>query len=192
VAGTVSDIILTTPRLTLRLWREGDDAHAAAMQTPAVMRWLQDEDMPVRRPGSVVERMQAMQAEQGHCFWVIEHRDDGGFLGYCGIKRVDAENTPLTGAYEIGWSLAEQHWGEGYATEAAMAVMDRAFAVHEAPFVVAFTVAQNVPSWRVMKRIGMEHQPAMDFHDPAYSHALNPTMVYRVDRAGWADRKAAA
>lgn len=178
----MDDIVLKTRRLALRQWREGDDDHAAGMRTPAVIRWLQDDNMPVRRPGSVVERMQAMQADHGHCFWVLERLNDGAFLGYCGLKRVDADNTGLTGAMEIGWSLAEQHWGHGYATEAAAAVLDRAFDVHDAPFVVALTVAENAPSWRVMKRIGMHRCAEHDFHDPAYSHALNPTIVYRVER----------
>ncbi|MFT3966630.1 MAG: GNAT family N-acetyltransferase [Sphingobium sp.] len=181
----MTGIVLTTPRLALREWRKGDDASVAAMQTPAVMRWLQDENMPVRRPGSVEERMRVMQAEYGHCFWVVERRNDGEFLGYCGLKRVDAEGTALTGAFEIGWSLAEQHWNHGYATEAALAVLERAFAVHDAPFVIAFTVAENVASWRVMKRIGMERRADLDFHDPAFSDALNPTIVYRIEKDQW-------
>ncbi|MET0365379.1 MAG: GNAT family N-acetyltransferase [Sphingobium sp.] len=180
--------VLTTRRLALREWRDGDDDHAAAMQTPAVLRWLQDENMPVRRPGSVVERMRAMQEEHGHSFWVVERQDDAAFLGYCGLKRVDAEGTSLTGAFEIGWSLAEEHWGHGYATEAAQAALDRAFTVHDAPFVVAFTVAENIASWRVMKRIGMERRGELDFHDPAFSDALNPTIVYRIDKEQWGAR----
>lgn len=184
----MSDTVLATPRLSLRLWREGDDAHAAAMRTPAVLRWLEDADTPPRRPGSVVERMRDMQAMHGHCFWVVERQEDGAFLGYCGLKRVDAEGTSLAGAFEIGWSLAEEHWGHGYATEAAQAALARAFETHDAPFVVAFTVAENVPSWRVMKRIGMERLPEADFHDPAYSDALNPTIVYRIDREQWSAR----
>lgn len=186
----VDDAIFTTPRLSLRLWRAEDDAHAAAMRTPAVLRWLEDDAMPPRRPGSVADRMQAMQDAYGHCFWVVERREDGAFLGYCGLKRVDAEATDLTGAFEIGWSLAEEHWGHGYATEAAQAALDRAFTEHDAPFVVAFTVAENVPSWRVMKRIGMERAASLDFHDPAYSEALNPTIVYRIDKAQWTATRA--
>lgn len=186
------DIILTTDRLVLRLWRDDDDAHAAAMRTPAVLRWLEDETGPPARPGSVAERMRTMQATHGHCFWVVERQNDGAFLGYCGIKRVDSDGTGLTGTHEIGWSLAEQHWGKGYASEAAQAVLERAFTVHEAPLVVAFTVAQNVPSWRIMKHIGMTRRADLDFDDPAYSDRLNPTIVYSIDRKTWAGTGAEA
>jgi RimJ/RimL family protein N-acetyltransferase len=181
----MNDIVFTTGRLAMRLWRDGDDELVAAMQTPAVMRWLQDDDMPVRRPGSVTARMRALQEEHGFCFWVVERRSDRTFLGYCGLKRVDADGTSLTGAVEIGWSFGEEYWGQGYATEAAMAALERAFAVHDAAFVVSLTVAGNVPSWRVMKRIGMLPRPDLDFHDPSFSTALNPTIVYRIEHDQW-------
>lgn len=119
----------------------------------------------------------------------MEGQEDGEFLGYCGLKRVDAEGTPLKGAFEIGWGIAEAHWGGGYATEAAQAALDRAFTEHDAPFVVAFTVAENSASWRVMKRIGMERDGSQDFHDPAFSAALNPTIVYRIDKDQWSATK---
>ncbi|MET0240925.1 MAG: GNAT family protein, partial [Sphingobium sp.] len=66
----------------------------------------------------------------------------------------------------------------------------RAFTVHDAPFVVAFTVAQNAPSWRIMKRIGMKRREELDFDDPAFSDALNPTIVYSIDRDQWAEQTA--
>lgn len=181
----MDDSIFTTPRLNMRLWRDGDDARVEAIQTPTFMRWLQDDDMPVRRPGSITERQRALQAAEGFCFWVVERKSDGAFLGYCGLKRVDAGGTALTGAVEIGWGMAEEYWGEGYATEAAQSSLSRAFQVYDAPFVIAFTVAGNQASWRVMKRIGMERRADLDFHDPAFSAALNPTIVYRIDAEQW-------
>jgi RimJ/RimL family protein N-acetyltransferase len=181
----MSDIVMRTGRLALRLWRDGDDDRLAKIQTPSVMRWLQDADMAERRPGSTTERMRRLQAEHGHCFWVVERIEDGAFLGHCGLKRVDAQGTALTGAFEIGWIFGEAFWGVGYATEAARAALDRAFAVHDAPFVVALTVEGNGPSRRVMERIGMVRRADLDFHDPSFSAALNPAIVYRMDRADW-------
>lgn len=174
--------MLSTARIDLRLWRDDDDERIAAIQTPAFMRWLQDADMPVRRTGSMTERMQAMQAEHGFCFWIAERRSDGALLGYCGLKRVDAVDTSLLDAFEIGWGIDEAHQGQGYATEAARAALNHAFCVHHAPFVVAFTVAGNGASWRVMEKLGMERRADLDFHDSHYSAALNPTIVYRIER----------
>jgi RimJ/RimL family protein N-acetyltransferase len=93
----IDDIVFTTARLALRLWRDDDEARVDAMKTPAVQRGLVDDDMPAKRGGSQTDWARAMQAEHGHCFWVVERRFDGQFLGYCGLKRVDSANTPLTG-----------------------------------------------------------------------------------------------
>ncbi len=185
----MSDFVIETARLRLRGWREGDDAHVAAIETPTFMRWLHDDGMEPRRPGSTTARMQAMQAEHGFCFWVVEPRASDVFMGYCGLKWVDAEGTELRGAMEIGWGIGEGFQGQGYATEAAEAALAHAFTVHAAPFVVAFTVAGNRPSWRVMERVGMQRRQDLDYHDPAFSAALNPTIVYRIDRHHWEQRR---
>ena len=181
----MGDVVFTTERLAMRTWREGDDALVAAIQTPAFMRWLQDDDMPQRRPGSPTERMHKMVAALGFCFWVAERLSDGAFLGYCGLKRVDAEGTDLVGEFEIGWGFGEAHQGQGYATEAARATLDRAFAVYDAPLVIASTVIGNVRSWQLMERLGMTRRPEFDFHDPSFSAALNPTIVYSIDGDAW-------
>lgn len=183
----MSDTIIQTPRLDLRTWRDGDDALLKLhTDTPTFKRWLEDEDMAPRRPGSTTARMQRAQEEQGFCFWVVERRQDGAFLGYCGLKRVDAQGTDLVGEFEIGWGLREDAWGKGYAREAASASLDRAFGALEAECVYAFTVDGNRGSWGLMERLGMTRRPDMDYHDPAFSDALNPTIVYRITRMEWA------
>jgi len=185
----VSAIVIETPRLFLRTWHDGDDdLHKLHTGTPAFKRWLEDADMASRRPGSTTARQQRMNAELGFCFWVVERRSDGEFLGYCGLKRVDAQGADLVGEHEIGWGLREDAWGKGYAREAATAALDRAFAVHGADCVYAFTVIGNSASWGLMERLGMARRPDLDFHDPEFSDALNPTIVYRISRHEWSVR----
>jgi RimJ/RimL family protein N-acetyltransferase len=182
----VSKIVIETPRLFLRTWRDGDDDLLKLhTETPTFKRWLEDEDMAPRRPGSTTAHQQRMQAELGLCFWVVERRSDGAFLGYCGLKHVDAEGTDLLGEVEIGWGLREDAWGKGYAREAATAALDRAFAVHGAERVCAFTVIGNMASWGLMERLGMTRRPDLDYHDPSFSDALNPTIVYLITRSEW-------
>lgn len=109
----MSAIVIETPRLFLRTWHDGDDdLHKLHTGTPAFKRWLEDADMAPRRPGSTTARQQRMNAELGFCFWVVERRSDGEFLGYCGLKRVDAQGTDLVGEHEIGWGLREEAWGK--------------------------------------------------------------------------------
>lgn len=182
----MSDVVIETPRLDLRRWRDGDDELLKLhTDTPTFKRWLEDADMAPRRPGSTTARMQRMEQELGFCFWVAERRRDGAFLGYCGLKRVDAQGTDLVGEFEIGWGFREDCWGKGYAREAASASLDRAFGVLGAECVYAFTVDGNKGSWGLMERLGMIRRADLDYQDPAYSKALNPTIVYRIARNEW-------
>ncbi|WOK36570.1 GNAT family N-acetyltransferase [Sphingomonas sp. C3-2] len=181
----MADIIIETPRLRLRTWDAGDvDAFHAHLNSPAVMRWLGGVQ-PREAYQASYERTVTSHARYGHCFWVVERIADGALLGFCGLKRVDAEGTDLTGSFEIGWRLREDCWGQGYAREAAEAALGRAFGVHDAPFVVAFTVEGNAASWGLMKRLGMERHPELDFVDPRFGPDLNPTIVYRIGREQW-------
>ena len=89
---------------------------------------------------------------------------------------------PVTGI-EIGWRLARPAWGRGYATEAALAAMDYGFGVMGRPEIVAVTMARNLRSQAVMRRIGMTRDPAEDFDDPDVDEVpLRRRVVYRKRR----------
>jgi len=87
---------------------------------------------------------------------------------------------------EIGWRLLSEFWGRGYATEAARAALRVGFEQLELDEVVSYTATCNLPSQRVMQRIGMQHNGEM-FDHPAVaedSH-LRPHVVYRLRRDEW-------
>jgi RimJ/RimL family protein N-acetyltransferase len=180
------DLFATTDRLTLRDWRDGDEARFyAIMNTPPVMRWLGGVQTPAQWHAAY-ERIAGFTANFGHTFWIVERRLDGEMLGFCGLKRVNAPGTHrLTGQHEIGWRLREDAWGQGYAREAATASLDLAFTRFAAPHVVALTVAGNEASWTLMERLGMTRRPELDYDDPRFGPELNPTIVYRLERDQW-------
>ena len=177
--------MIETGRTRLRQWREGDrETFSACCNTPAVMRWLggvqSDEEQQ-----ALVARQLRLQAERGHCFWVIERREDDVLLGICGLKIADAPNCPVPGEIEIGWRLREDAWGQGYAREAATAAMDFAFDKLGAPRVIALTCIGNAASWGLMERLGMRRRADLDFDDPRYAGDLNPTIAYLLERDQW-------
>jgi len=177
--------MIETGRLRLREWRDGDarifEAHT---NTPAVMRWLGG-IQPSAYYDNLVARMQALQAERGHSFWVVELRADETPLGFCGLKIVDAPGATVPGEVEIGWRFREDAWGKGYAKEAAQASLATAFGPVGAPRVVAFTCDGNRASWGLMERLGMIRRPDLDFDDPRYGADLNPTIVYVLESDQW-------
>ncbi len=178
-------IVATTDRLRLRDWREGDsDRFYAAMNTPAVMRWLGGvQDRTVW--DAALGRIEGCRRDYGHCFWIVERAADEALLGFCGLKRVNADAPHLHGQFEIGWRLRESAWGQGIAREAAAAALDLAFGRYAAPHVVALTVAGNRASWGLMERLGMVRRADLDFVDPRFGPELNPTIIYRIDAADW-------
>lgn len=94
------------------------------------------------------------------------------------VPTFEAHFTPCV---EIGWRLARDVWGQGYATEAARAVLDHAFAALALDEVVSLTVLANLPSRAVMERIGMTRSPADDFDHPRLppGHVLRRHVLYR-------------
>lgn len=180
----MAEFCLETPRLILRGWRDEDGpAFVRATNNPAVMAHLGGVEDAARLLTSV-PRQQAMQAERGHCFWIVERKADGEVLGFCGLKAPVIEGTPIAGETEIGWRLAEQTWGQGYAREAAAASLAWAWAHLPLTRIVAMTVAANTRSWGLMERLGMTRRADLDFDHPLFAagHRLRPHIVYAIDR----------
>ncbi|MFJ5229133.1 GNAT family N-acetyltransferase [Kitasatospora sp. NPDC088391] len=179
----MSEHELSTPRLLLRQWRDAD-----------LDRWAElNADPEVRRHfGSVLDREQAAGslaafreelAERGWGWWAVELRSDGRFLGFAGLDPVD-EEMPF-GGVEAGWRLHRDAWGHGYATEAGEAVLRYGFEELGLPEILAVIAAANTPSRAVASRLGMAHDPAMDFLDPSVPPGPSQAaVVYRIARNG--------
>lgn len=92
--------------------------------------------------------------------WAITLRN-GDRVGTVPLEMapLSSEQTPrpLSGDHEIGWHLHPKHWGHGYATEAAAAVLGRAYAAGVAE-VIALIHPENERSKRVAARLGMEYK----------------------------------
>lgn len=180
-----------TERLVLRDW-QGDADWAAFFRhtnTPAVMQWLggvlDEEHRQIQR-----NRVENCVANNGHCFWLVERKADGGHLsgevlGFCGLKRADAPGSTVTGAMEIGWRFREDAWGKGYAREAAEAAMNAGFEAFGADEIVALTVIDNRPSWGLMIRLGMKRREDLDYADTRYDPPWRDTIIYSIAREDW-------
>lgn len=181
----MAETIVETARLRLRTWDACDIApFMTHLNTPAVTRWLggvQDE----ASFHAVYERLSASQNADGFSFWIIERLADEAMLGFCGLKRVDAEDAPMIGDVEIGWRLREDAWGMGYAREAAEATLGLAFNHFDLGHVVAMTVPQNAASWGLMQRIGMVRARNLDFTFKRLEPEIQRHIVYRITKGDW-------
>lgn len=176
---------LLTPRLILRP-PAADDLPwlLAVMNTAEVLRHLGG----VPRPAEAVAQdldadIADFAAAQGHLRWTVWRRDSTVRVGRCGLGPLRSPVAPpdLRGQYEIGWSLAPEHWGKGYAAEAARAVLAHAFGPLGIAQVFAQTSDSNAPSTRLMQRLGFTARPELGYVDPDYPPRDNPTTVWSMD-----------
>lgn len=174
--------MIETERLRMRLWRDNDVAPFQAIcSDPDVMATL-GPPLDLAATEALVARMRELEADQGHCFWALERQADARLIGWCGVIRGTVG--PVTNKAEIGWRLARDCWGAGYATEAARGAIDWAFANLSDPDVWAITARGNDRSRAVMERLGMRHHADLDFDHPKLAEVdpLRPHVAYSMPR----------
>ena len=177
---------IVTPRLRLRRWREADlPAFAAMNADPAVMEHF-PATLTRTESDALAGRIGESLEHRGFGLWAVEIASSRAFAGFVGLSvpRFEAHFTPCV---EIGWRLSRESWGQGYATEGARAVLQHGFNVVGLEEIVSFTIPANVASWRVMQKIGMQHDPADDFDHPLLpeGHRVRRHVLYRLKRDAW-------
>ena len=176
--------MIETARLRLRRWRQGDREPFAELNAdPEVMEFF---PAPLSKGQSdeLVGRIEAGFERDGFGLWALEVRESGAFIGFTGLA-VPAFEAHFTPAVEVGWRLARDAWGHGYATEAGRAAIAFGFEEGNLAEVVSFDSVVNAASRAVMERLGMSRDPAEDFDHPALppGDPLRPHVLYRL-RAG--------
>jgi RimJ/RimL family protein N-acetyltransferase len=136
---------IETPRLILfPITPEDVDRLLELDRDPEVMRYL------TGRPSTRDEVVAAIDDSLGSR-WTATERATGAFVGWFGL--VPRSND----AYELGYRLAREWWGQGLATEGSLALVDAAFRRLDASRVTAEAMAVNTRSRAVMQRLGMQH-----------------------------------
>ncbi len=174
--------MIETERLILRDWRDDDlDPFAAMCADPRVMATL-GPVMTRDQTQMLIDEVKSIAAAHGYTFWALERRSDAQFLGWCGLIEGDAG--PIKGKAEIGWRLAHDAWGQGYAREAAEATLGWGFANLTDDRIWAITARSNTRSWGLMERLGMTQHAELDFDHPnvADDSPLKRHVVYSIGR----------
>ena len=162
--------ILETPRLRLRELQQSDfDELYAMFNDPLVMRYY-----PSMRDRQGTQQwldgMRKGYAAEGYALWAVELRSTGEFVGQCGLLLQDVDGARHV---EVGYLFKSAHWHKGYATEAARACKEYAFATLGVPSVISLIRPVNAPSRAVAERNGMKVEKTTTFR--GYE-----TLVYRV------------
>ena len=158
---------IETERLVLRAWSEEDrDAFALINADPRVMEHFPS-FMSREQSDALVDRIDAGW-QQGFGLWAVQERASGTFIGFVGLS-TPTWVTPFGPSVEIGWRLAFDAWGRGYATEAARRLIQWAKENVRPPRgeLVSFTTVRNARSRRVMEKLGFTHDDGDDFDHPS-------------------------
>ena len=164
--GQLPQVEMKTDRLLLRRWRQADREPFSVLNAdPEVMRFFLK---PLSREESDVfaDRIEAHFVRNSFGLWAVEILGSASFIGFIGlsIPKFEAVFTPCV---EIGWRLALRFWNRGYASEGARAVLEFGFQVLKLREIVSFTSVSNLPSRRVMEKIGMTRDLGGDFDHPS-------------------------
>ena len=173
--------MLETDRLILRDLQESDlPALIALNQDPEVMQYFP-------KPYSQAESLRLYQGIQdevkayGYSLWAVEEKSSQEFIGLVGLHRSDLQIFAGKEAVEIGWRLRKEFWNRGYATEAAQACLDFAFQQAGLSEVYSFTSLLNLPSQKVMQKLGMEFVKEFDNEKVPADSPLHRHVLYRIE-----------
>lgn len=153
--------VIETPRLKLRQWHSADIApYTAMLADPATARFITVDGKPVE-DGMTGWRhtvvMAGHWAIHGAGMFAIEEKHSGTFVG-----RVGPWFPPAWPDFEIGWGITRHAQGKGYATEAARAATNWAFATFEIAQVIHCIDRENIASQGVARRLGAVKQREID------------------------------
>ena len=147
---------ITTGRLLLRRWRAEDiDPFAAICSDPEVMRYIGCGSTRTRdQSAAAIRAYETDWEEKNYGLFAVELLDSNHLIGFTGL----AEPTflpEIMPVVEVGWRFARQSWGNGYATEAARAVLDFGLVTLRIPEIVSIYQAENRASHRIVEKLGM-------------------------------------
>ena len=176
--------IIETERLILRRWRGTDiEPNTAMLADPASGRFITVDGKPVT-DAFVGWRNAAIMSGHwvlhGVGMFVVEEKSSRKYAG-----RVGPWCPPGWPGFEIGWGIASEFRGKGYAVEAGQASIDWSFATYELERIIHCIDRENVASEAVARRLGAEKQGETDL----FGHVAD---VWVTSRDKWLAAKAAA
>lgn len=177
-------MIVKTKRLLLRPWQKKDlkpfyrmNADERVMEYFPKTLTLEESDHLFKKISTHIE-----QVAWG--LWAVEVPEMASFIGFIGLFPVSF-TSHFTPAVEIGWRLAYPYWGNGYATEGALATLKVGFETLHLSEIVSFTAKQNNRSIKVMKKIGMHQADDFDHPKLTLDHRLSRHVLYRLSLKEW-------
>jgi [ribosomal protein S5]-alanine N-acetyltransferase len=154
-----------TERLLLREILPEDEAALFELDSdPEVHRYVG------KRPVETLEQIKMVIAfirqqysDNGIGRWAVVEKSSGQFIGWAGLKLFTDEVNGIKDFYELGYRFMKKHWGKGYATEAAKAILAYGFEELELTAIYGMTDPENTASKKVLEKAGLKYVETFDF-----------------------------
>lgn len=173
---------LETDRLILRQLVQSDNEAMYAMDSnPNVHRFLGNEPLTsIDQVDFYIKAIQKQYQQNGIGRFAVQLKGSNEIIGWAGIKFVTEPENNHVNYYDIGYRLAEEYWGKGYASEAALAWRDYAFDVLKAPAIYAAAHIENIASDAVLQKIGMKKVEVYKYNDIDcnWYELINQSFIY--------------
>ena len=153
-------MILETQRLLLRELTPADDHHLYALNfDPEVIKYTGDPAFQnVQEARSFLENYYQYR-KYGFGRWAVVHKNDGDFLGWCGLKY-----DPSIDETDIGFRFSKRFWNQGFATESAKACLAYGFTRLSMETIIGRAMKENTASVKVLEKLGMLFEREFDFY----------------------------
>jgi RimJ/RimL family protein N-acetyltransferase len=165
-------IIAETQRLILREMTPADAESAYLLNLdPDVTRYTGDGPFASIKEARDFLMNYSSYKKYGFGRWAVEDKSTNEFLGWCGLKYLESENT-----HDIGFRFLKKHWGKGFATEAAQSCLDIGFSKFKLPAIIGRAAKANIASVNVLRKLGLQYLKDEDCHgeDAVIYIILNP------------------
>jgi RimJ/RimL family protein N-acetyltransferase len=175
-------VTIETERLRLRTFQPADveTYHAMVYGDAEVMLYLPG---GVPRPIELVEDTVAYfiqhQKKHGFSIWAVVEKESNQLVGHGGLIYTPRTDEEPSTEVEIAYAFGKAYWGKGYATEVARASLRYGFEEIGLERIIALAFPANVPSQRVMQKIGMTHLGLTDIYHDA------ELVMYGMEREEW-------
>lgn len=149
-------LVLETERLQLRDAEDADAPFIAELlNSPGFLENIGDRGVRSLEDAHayIEDRLRRSYREQGFGMWICVQKTDGRSVGMAGLVRREGLDTP-----DLGYAFLQVAWGQGYAQEAAAAVLQHATRVLSIPQVSAITTLENFASMAVLRKIGFAYR----------------------------------
>ena len=180
---------ILTGRLILRNWEKRDRELFHRINSDDRVMEFFDFRRDRAAADAVMDRMREEIARDGYGWTAAEIAATGECIGFIGLHQVEIPGLAAASTHEIGWRLAPEFWGKGFASEGAGALLAFGFDQLSLNEIISFAVWSNVRSTAVMERLGMHRDPSADFDHPrVLDPHLKRHLLYRLKRDDWLSR----